>query len=384
MAVGDLVPGDAMRVDVAIVGAGIVGASIAMRLAATHRVLLIEGEDRPGYHTTGRSAALFEEAYGPAIIRKLTRASRAFLEAPPPGFAASALLQPRGCLFVAPAGREAAADDALAQALPGTVREISSADAVRACPALDPGWIKRVIEEPGSMDMDVHAIHQGYLRSAKAAGAALVCDARVTQIAQANGVWHIATTAGRFASVHLVNAAGAWADEIAALAGLSTVGLVPKRRTAFVFDAPEHAATLARWPMVVDIDESFYFKPEAGQLLASPADETPSPPCDAQPEDIDIAECAARIEAASALRIARVKRKWAGLRSFVADKVPVLGPDKHCANFHWAAAVGGYGIMTSPAVGRIVAAGVCGQNLPDDVLAANIAWADIGPGRFAA
>jgi len=369
--------------DVAIVGAGIVGASVAMRLAPTHRVLLLEGEDRPGYHTTGRSAALFEEAYGPAPIRKLTRASRAFLESPPPGFAADALLQPRGCLFVAPHGRSAALDAALAAALPGSVREISPEQALERCPALDRAWIARVLEEPGSMDMDVAAIHQGYLRAAKAAGTALVCGARVSALARAGGAWQIDTSAGRFEAAHIVAAAGAWADEIGVLAGASPLGLVPKRRTAFVFEQPAYAATMANWPMVVDIDETFYFKPEAGLLLASPADETPSPPCDAQPEDIDVAECAARIEAASALRIARVKRKWAGLRSFVADKVPVLGPDSRAENFHWAAGVGGYGIMTSPAVGRIVAAGVCGQDLPDDILASGLRWPDFGARRLA-
>ena len=369
--------------DVAIVGAGIVGAAVAMRLAPTHRVLLLEGEARPGYHTTGRSAALFEEAYGPAPIRKLTRASRAFLESPPPGFAAAPLLQPRGCLFVAPQGRSAAIDEALAAALPGSVQEISPQRAIERCPALDRAWIERVLEEPGSMDMDVASIHQGYLRTAKQAGAALVCDARVTALARTGNMWKIDTSAGRFEAAHLVAAAGAWADEIGALAGAVPIGLVPKRRTAFVFEQPAYAGTMAGWPMVVDIDESFYFKPEAGLLLASPADETPSAPCDAQPEDIDVAECAERIEAASALRIGRVKRKWAGLRCFVADKVPVLGPDPRAENFHWAAGVGGYGIMTSPAVGRIVAAGVCGQDLPDDIAAAGLGWADFGARRLA-
>jgi D-arginine dehydrogenase len=370
--------------DVAVIGAGIVGASCAYVLASTHRVLLLEGESQPGYHTTGRSAALFEDAYGPLPIRQITKASRPFLESPPPGFAEHALMTPRGTMFVAGPGMDASVEREIAAALPGTVVEIPAARARELCPILDPRWLTRAIHNPAAMDMDVHAIHRGYLRGFKALGGTLACDAEVTGLARGAGGWMLDTRAGTFRAARIVNAAGAWADRVAALAGARPIGIVPKRRTAFVFEVPEHAATLGFWPMCCEIDETFYFKAEAGLLLASPADETPSEPCDAQPEEIDIAECAARLEAATTLRIGRIKRKWAGLRCFVADKTPVLGPDPAIPGFDWAAAPGGYGIMTSPAVGRIVAAFVRGEDMPADIAATGARAADFSAARLRA
>jgi len=368
--------------DVAIIGAGIVGASCAYALAPTHRVLLVETESQPGYHTTGRSAALFEEAYGPRIIRQITRASRGFLEAPPSGFSEHPLMTPRGALFIAAAGKDASVEKGLADALPGTVVEIDRQAALDLCPPLDPEWLDRALYDKAAMDMDVHAIHRGYLKGFKAAGGALVCDAELQGLDRAAGMWTLRTKAGTFRAAHVVNAAGAWADRVAGLAGVRKVGIVPKRRTAFVFEVPVPAATLAGWPMACEIDETFYFKPEAGLMLASPADETPSEPCDAQPEDIDIAECAERVEAATTLEIARIRRKWAGLRCFVADKCPVLGPDDRIAGFHWAAAPGGYGIMTSPAVGRIIAGFIKQTGLPDDIAEMGVRPAEFSPERL--
>jgi len=373
----------AQRYDVAVVGAGIVGASAAMALSATHRVLLLEGESQPGYHTTGRSAAVFEEAYGPAAIRKLANASRSFLSHPPPAFSEHPLLTPRGVVFAANAAGSASIDKALVDALPGTIREIERSEAVALCPALDADWLDRALLEKGAMDMDVAAIHRGYLRKFAAAGGTLLCSAGVSGLTRAGSIWRIATAAGDFEAAHIVNAAGAWADEIASLAGAAPVGLAPRRRTALVFAPPVDAGATHTWPMVVEIDDEFYFKPDAGLLLASPADETPSPPCDAQAEEIDVATCIARIEAATRLRVASVKRKWAGLRCFVADRRPVLGPDPAVPGFHWAAALGGYGIMTSPATGRIVAAGVRGEEIPAELVAAGLAWRDFSPARLA-
>ena len=368
--------------DVAVVGAGIVGASAAMVLAATHRVLLIEGESQPGYHTTGRSAAVFEEAYGPAEIRRLANASRSFLSQPPFGFSEYPLLQPRGVVFAAAAAGRAAIDKALVDALPGTVVEIERREAVALCPALDADWLDRALYEKGAMDMDVAAIHRGYLRKFAAAGGTIVCNAAVNGLARAGSAWRIATEAGDFEAANVVNAAGAWADEIGKLAGAAPIGLEPRRRTALVFAPPADAGPTQSWPMVCEIDEEFYFKPDAGLLLASPADETPSPPCDAQAEEIDVATCIDRLEAATRLRVSSVKRKWAGLRCFVADRRPVLGPDPAVPGFHWAAALGGYGIMTSPATGRIVAAGVRGEDLPADLAAVGFAWRDFSPARL--
>ncbi|MBI3505557.1 MAG: FAD-binding oxidoreductase [Proteobacteria bacterium] len=368
--------------DVAVVGAGAIGASCAYALASTHRVILLEGEAQPGYHTTGRSAALFEEAYGPRVIRQITRASRAFLESPPAGFTEHPLMSPRGALFVAPAGKDASVEAGLAAALPGTVVEVGRQAAIDLCPPLATDWLARALYDEAAMDMDVHAIHRGYLKGFKAAGGTLACDAEVQSLDRTDGMWTVATKAGTFRAGHVVNAAGAWADRVAALAGARPIGIVPKRRTAFVFEVPVPAATLAGWPMACEIDEKFYFKPEAGLILASPADETPSEPCDAQPEEIDIAECAERVEAATTFKIARIRRKWAGLRCFVADKCPVLGPDDRIAGFHWAAAPGGYGIMTSPAVGRIVAGHIRQTGLPDDIAALGVDPAEMAPARL--
>ncbi len=369
------------RYDVAIAGAGILGASAAWRLAqAGAKTLLLEMEARPGYHTTGRSAALYETAYGPAIIRHLTIASGPFFRDPPQGFADHPLLTPRGTMFVAGPDGATAFDQAQADALPGTVAEIPVSKALELCPVLRPAWTKRVLYNADAEDMDVAAIHQGYLRGFKAAGGTLACDARVRGLARTKDGWQIDTVAGAFAAGIFVNAAGAWADEVAALAGLGPIGLVPKRRTAFVFETAYDAAA---WPFVCEIAEKFYFKPDAGLIFASPADETPSPPCDAQPEELDIAECAARIEEATTLEIKRIRRKWAGLRCFVADKKPVVGRDAAAENFVWLAAPGGYGIMTSPALGRVCAALVLGLDLPADLAANGVDAAELAPARLA-
>jgi len=369
------------RYDVAIAGAGILGASAAWRLAqAGVATLLLEMEARPGYHTTGRSAALYETAYGPEIIRRLTLASGTFLRAPPQGFAEHPLLTPRGTMFVAGPDGAAAFEQALAEALPGTVAEIPVAKALEHCPALRPEWTKRVLYNADAEDMDVAAIHQGYLRGFKAAGGALLCDASVRGLFRESGGWRIDTAAGAFAAGVFVNAAGAWADEVAALAGLAPIRIVPKRRTAFVFETAQAAAA---WPFVCEIAEKFYFKPDAGLIFASPADETPSPPCDAQPEEIDIAECAARIEEATTLEIRRIRRKWAGLRCFVADKKPVVGRDEAAEDFVWLAAPGGYGVMTSPALGRLCAALVLGRDFPPELAENGVDPAELAPARLA-
>ncbi len=369
------------RYDVAIAGAGILGASAAWRLAqAGAKTLLLEMEARPGYHTTGRSAALYETAYGPEIIRRLTLASGPFFRAPPQGFAEHKLLTPRGTMFVAGQDGAAAFEQAQAEALPGTVAEIPVAKALELCPVLRPEWTKRVLYNADAEDMDVAAIHQGYLRGFKAAGGTLACDAGVRGLVQETGFWRIDTGAGVFGAANFVNAAGAWADEVAALAGLAPIDIVPKRRTAFVFETAHDAAA---WPFVCEIAEKFYFKPDAGLIFASPADETPSPPCDAQPEELDIAECAARIEEATSLEIRRIRRKWAGLRCFVADKKPVVGRDAAAENFIWLAAPGGYGIMTSPALGRLCAALVLGQDLPADLAENGVDPAELAPARLA-
>ncbi|HTZ77480.1 MAG TPA: FAD-binding oxidoreductase [Stellaceae bacterium] len=372
-----------MATDFIVIGGGIAGAAAAYFLAERGHVTVLEREDAPGYHTTGRSAALFNENYGPTAVRLLTRASGAFYRDPPPGFGEAPLLQPRGSMIVAPPGMEAKLQQALAemQQTVATIHAIDPKEALALCPMLRPEAVGAAIYEPTATDMDVHAIHQGFLRGLRARGGTLVTRAEVRSLARRDGVWTAATSAGDFAAPVVVNAAGAWADEMGKLAGARPIGLEPKRRTAFLIDPP--AGLDARhWPMVDDFREVVYFKPESGRILVSPMDETPSAPMDAQPEEIDIAEAVEHLQAIAAVEVTRIQRKWAGLRSFVRDRVPVAGPVPEAPGFHWLAGQGGYGIMTSPAMGRIAAALACGETIPADILATGLKPADVLPGRL--
>ena len=262
--------------------------------------------------------------------------------------------------------RKAAVD--FAKLVP-SVRWLEPAEALRRQPLLRPEAVRgRRDLRAEAEDMDVAAIHAGFLKGARAAGAVLRLDAEVTALDRADGRWTIRLRDGEtVAATNLVNAAGAWADVVAGLAGAKPVGLVPKRRTAFTFDAPAGARRSRSLPAVIDFDESWYIKPEVGQFLGSPADETPSPPCDAQPEEIDIAIAVDRIQTATTLQIARIKNKWAGLRSFVADKNLVVGYDPAVEGFFWLAGQGGYGIQTGAAAGRLAASLALGKGLPDDI-----------------
>ena len=351
------------QVDFLIVGAGIAGASAGYFLAPHGRVLLLERESQPGYHTTGRSAALFIESYGTPQVRALTCASRAFLESPPAGFSEHALLAPRGAMFAGTAAQEALLEEAYASArgLSTKVRRLDEAQARALVPVLAPG-IRAVIEED-AMDMDVHAIHLGYLRGLRARGGSLACNAEVTRCERLGEDWEVEAGGKTYRTAVIVNAAGAWCDIIAGLAGARPLGLQPKRRSAFIFAPPEGIATHA-WPMVIGADESFYFKPDAGMLLGSPANEDPVQAQDVQPEEYDIALGIQRIEEATSLRIRRPTRVWAGLRSFVADGDLVGGYDARREGFYWLAAQGGYGIQTSPAMGEACAALARGAAMP--------------------
>lgn len=371
------------RCDFLVIGAGIAGASAAYELARHGQVILLEQESQPGYHTTGRSAALFTETYGNLTIRRLTSAGRGFFKAPPEGFGDHPLLTPRGTLFVARADQLGTLEKALAE-IPTAAeppRRLDAADAIAMNPALDPGYVAAALYEPGAEDIDVHALHGGFLRGMRARGGRLAVNAKVEGLARESGVWVAETPAGRFAAPVAVNAAGAWCDAVAAQAGVRPVGLVPKRRTAFTFDPPE-GMDPGPWPATIDIDERFYFRPEAGRILGSPADETPSEPCDAQPEELDIAIGIDRIETATVLRVRRLASRWAGLRSFVADKTPVVGFDPEAEGFFWLAGQGGYGIQTSPALGRAVAELVTQGDLPGDLKARGLERAALAPERL--
>lgn len=370
-------------VDIAVIGGGIAGASLAWAAAAGCRVLLLERESQAGYHSSGRSAALFSETYGNAVVRALSTSSRKFLQAPPEEFAGFVLTRPRGAMHVGRPGQEAAIRslaEALAALVP-SVRELGAADTVSRFPVLH--RVGGAVFEPEALDLDTNGMLQGSLRGLRRRGGEVRTGAEVTALAPLpGGGWRIETTAGAVEAGIVVNAAGSWADAIAALAGAAPVGLVPKRRTAFLFDAPGHEVD--GWPMVVDLDETFYIKPDAGKLLGSPADETPSPPCDAQPEEIDIAVAVDRIERATTLQIRRLTHRWAGLRSFVADKTPVLGFDPEAPGFFWCSGQGGYGFQTAPAMARLGAALLRGDPVPDDLARLGVTAAALAPGRFRA
>jgi D-arginine dehydrogenase len=371
--------------DFAIIGAGIAGVSAAYHLAPHARVIVLEREHVAAYHTTGRSAALHSETYGSAEIRAITVSSGRFYRKPPAGFTDHPLLTPRGALIAGRADQQAALQKAAAEyaRLVPSVRWLDPGETLRRQPLLKPeAAAGGAIFEPEADDMDVAAIHGGFLRGARAAGAMLRLDAEITTLERKDGTWKISLRDGEsLAGKTVVNAAGAWADVVAGLAGARPVGLVPKRRTAFTFDAPA-GLDLVHLPMVVDFDESWYFKPEVGQFLASPADETPSPPCDAQPEEMDIAIAVERIETATTLQIRRIKNKWAGLRSFVADKNLVVGYDQAVEGLFWLAGQGGYGIQTGESAGRLAASLALGRGMPGDIAGLGVSEAALSPGRF--
>ena len=361
--------------DFAVIGAGMAGASIAAELAPHARVLLLEAEDAPGYHATGRSAAFYEECYGGPGVVPLTRASGSYL-------AGHGFLTPRGALYVGRAeDRAAMAAFRAAYAGTGVSIEALSPEALAGrVPHIRPAW-SEALHQPACADIDVAGLHQHYLAAARRAGVSIVTRARVAALARQAGVWTITTERGEtFRAARIVNAAGAWADEIARLAGVRGVGITPLRRTVAVLRvAPEAPADL---PLVIDIGGGFYFKPDAGRLWLSPHDEVPSDPCDAAPEELDVAVAIDRFQEATDWPIAAVERRWAGLRSFAPDRLPVYGPDPAEPSFAWFAGQGGFGIQTAPAAARLAAQGLLGQG--PDAMTAGIDAAAYAPARFAA
>ena len=371
-----------MKCDFLVIGGGIAGASAAYELAARGSVILAERESAPGYHTTGRSAAMFLENYGAPTVLGLASASREFLETPPDGFAEAAILNPRAVLYIAREDQTASLEAFLAdhRGTAAPLKRVDSDAAREMIPVLRRDYVASALIETNSAEIDVHGLHHGFLRGLKDRGGRVVTDAEISALERRDGVWRATTSAGEMAAAVVVNAAGAWADEIATLAGIAPVGLIPKRRTAVTFDPPEGIDTAA-WPMAVDIDEQFYFKPEAGRVLASPADATPMAPCDVQPDELDIAMAIDRVLRAANFDVRRISHSWAGLRSFVADQVPVVGYAPDGDGFFWLAGQGGIGIMTSPATARTAAALAAGEEIPADIAAHGVTAADLAPNR---
>jgi D-arginine dehydrogenase len=342
--------------DIAIVGAGIAGASLAAHLAGRARVALLEAETAPGYHATGRSAAFWTESYGGPGVQPLTTASGAELHR-------LGVLRPRGALTIARSGDEAGIEQFLRDYsdLGVQIEPVERHDLAEMVPGLLPEWTLAALE-PDCCDIDVAALHQHYLREARRGGVELECSARVIA-AEPGWTLHLAD-GRRLAADLLVNAAGAWADELADIAVVRPLGIAPFRRTmAQLRTSPAPPADL---PLVLDLREQFYFKPEAGRVWLSPHDEVPSMPCDAAPEEIDIARAIARLGEVVDWSIELVEHRWAGLRSFAPDRLPVYGFDLRTPGFFWFAGQGGFGIQTAPAAAELGAALLLGK--PDGMI----------------
>ncbi len=368
--------------DYCIIGGGIAGLSIGWELAAHGRVILLEGESQLAYHATGRSAALFAESYGNAAVRALTRASREFYFNPPEGFAGQPLVGDRGALYIATEAQRAELMNFQREVSDGSapLRWLDGDEARDRVPILS-AEIAGACLDTSVCDIDVGAVVDGYRRGLRARGGVIASDASVHRIERLPTGWHVAARAQQSTARTLINAAGAWADEIGQLAGAAPIGLEPRRRTAAIVDLPTGINPRA-WPMVIDVSERFYFKPDTDRLLISPADEVPSPPCDAQPDDLDVAEAVDRIERVTTLTISRVSRAWAGLRTFAPDRSPVIGFDPRIEGFFWFAGQGGYGFQLAPAAARAANALLQGQPASATESTLGVSEALLSPRRF--
>lgn len=363
----------AERYDIAIIGAGMAGASLAAELAPHASVVVLEAEDRPGYHATGRSAAFWEECYGGPDVVPLTLASGPYLRER--GFLAQ-----RGALYVGRNEDCGALDDFMMRfAHSGaTIERLDAAELAQRLPGIRPEWTGAVWE-PACADIDVGALHAHYLAAMRTVGVRLATRAELAGATRTADGWRLKTTSGtEFAVGLLVNAAGAWADNVAIIAGVSPIGIEPKRRTvAQLRIDPLPPRDL---PLVLDISGKFYFRPESGRLWLSPHDEEPSPPCDAAPEELAVATAIARLEQVVDWRIEQVEHKWAGLRSFAPDRLPVYGHDRRNSGFFWFAGQGGFGIQTAPAAARLGAQMILGQ--PQDGMTQTLDRSKYSPNRF--
>lgn len=375
--------------DIVVIGGGMAGVSVAANLLGgggaarggdpAGSVLLLEAEARLAHHTTGRSAAKFLETYGAAPIRALTRASRPLYEAASADGETPPLLTPGPEMIVA--DRDTAADlDARLAEVP-SLRRLTVDEARGICPVLSETYLAAAALEEDAADIDVLGLHQHYLRAARRCGLEVRSGARVLSATRAGDVWRIETTGGTIEAGVVVDAAGAWADQVAAAFGAAPVGLRPLRRTLAVVPA---GRVDRAWPIVADMAETFYFRPEGDALLISPADETLSDPVDAKPDDLDVALAIDRVNAATTLGIRSVRTAWAGLRTFAPDRLPVAGYDPAAPGFFWLAGQGGYGIQMAPALAATAAALVRGKPVPTEIRAAGVDAAALAPARFTA
>jgi D-arginine dehydrogenase len=370
--------------EVLVVGGGIAGVSIAYELAADRSVCLLEMEATLAFHTTGRSAATFLESYGGPVIRRLTVSSRSFFEGPPDGFDMPLLIS-RPLLWLGPVGKGDAIRGLEAEVKPlvPSVHIVEGDEIPELHPMVRPGYAELGMLEPGAMEIDVSALHQGYVRGLRSRGGKVVTSSGVVGLSAVDGRWQATTADGElYEGSVVVDAAGAWGDEVASLAGVTPVGLHPLRRTLFMIGAPD-GVDIGHLPLTGDIDVTWYMKPEGPQFLCSPADETPSPPCDAKVDEVDVARALERIRAATVLEARHVRSSWAGLRTFTADRTPIACEDPDHPGFFWLVGQGGYGIQTAPALARCAASFVRGEGVPADVAERGLTSSDLHRDRLA-
>ena len=364
-----------------VIGGGMAGASVAAHLAEHASVRLLEMEDQPGYHSTGRSAAVFAQTYGNATVRALTRASRPFFYESPPGFSSVPLVKPRDVLVITHRQQGEVLEAFIASIAPGDHFERKSVgEALELCPILKPDELTGAVLSRSPADIEVHELHQGYLRLLKSRNGIVTTAARVMGLERTSDAWRVTTGQETLHARTVINAAGAWAGEIASLAGARPIGLQPLKRTVCLIESPV-GRRADQWPLVLEAEEQFYIKPDAGMLLISAAEETLSQPCDAQPDELDIAIAVDRVERATSLQVKRIGRRWAGLRSFVKDRSPVVGYDPLQPGFFWLAALGGYGIQTAPALSRLAASLALQLPVEEELLACGIELQALAPNR---
>jgi D-arginine dehydrogenase len=353
------------EVDVVVVGAGIAGLSAAAALSTTHRVVVVEQESTVAHHASGRSASVLNETSGHPLVCALAHLGRPFFERPPDGFAEHPLLAPRGLLWIGSAGDEPVLDELARTAAPvaPTARRLTAAEINEMLPTFrDEAIAAGGLFEPDAMSIDTAALLQGYVRTLRAAGGSVVTSHEAIRLRRDDRGWQVSAGDASWRAAHVVDAAGAWGDVIAARAGVLPLGLTPMRRTAAIARTNEPVAS---WPMVMDITGRYYCEPEAGGLLISPADESTSDPCDAQPDELDVAIALDRVAEASGLALRSVVRAWAGLRTFAPDRGPVLGEDPDAPGFWWLVGQGGAGIKTAPAMSDLLARLVRGEGVTE-------------------
>ena len=371
-------------VDFLVVGAGIAGAGAAYRLAGHGDVLICDMEDQAGYHTTGRSAAFYAETYGGNKVQPLTSGSKDFLHRPPLGFSDVPLISDLGVVHVFDAEQKPRALEAF-EAMVVTLPHIRLLDADELAvtyPHLIKGRFVGAIVDSECGNLDVTALHQGYLRAAKKMGAQMMLGAGFESAAYADGWWTVHLRGHSLKARYIVNCAGAWGDQIAERCGLSPIGLEPKQRTLVTVPVSDEFPFNPRHPVIFDFDEAFYFKPEGRGYLVCPADETPAAPCDSQPTMEDVAIAVDCFERATGSNVSKIDAKWSGLRTFARDRVPVIGFDRSSDAFFWNVGQGGFGIQTSPAWSRLAASLILGHGMPDDIKALGATPDWYSPARF--